>query len=168
MLCPYPAPTHPMISLVPMSQTALDAYLDNAIREYADDHVKAGNWKPEEALERSKKEFAELLPMGVNSPKQHLYSIRDEDTGALVGMIWFAERSGEGGPHAWIYDFVVQPEYRGKGYGKAAMYALEDQVRAVGLEKISLHVFGKNQVAKNLYDQVGYQATNILMSKSLS
>jgi ribosomal protein S18 acetylase RimI-like enzyme len=157
-----------MISLIPMSQPAFEAYRDNAIREYAQEHVRAGNWKPDEALARSAAEFNQLLPAGVNSPQQHLYSIYDQNSGSVVGMLWFAEKRGEGEPHAWIYDFVIQPEFRGKGYGAEAMRALEDEVRAVGLNKVSLHVFGHNQIARNLYEKAGYAITNILMSKSLA
>jgi len=156
-----------MISLVPLPQTELDSYLQDSIREYADDHVRTGNWKPEEALERSKREFDELLPQGVNSPGQHLFSIRERATELPVGMIWFAERGQGQTPFAFIYDLIILPEHRGKGYGEAAMRAVEDEARKLGLKRISLHVFGQNRVARNLYEKLGYEPTNIQMSKDL-
>lgn len=156
-----------MISLVPMTQPELESYLAAAIREYADDHVRAGNWEAEGALERSKKEFDTLLPQGVHTPKQYVYSIHADDADKNIGMIWFADRSESSEPSAFIYDFVIQSEYRGQGYGAQAMRALEDEVRALGLRKISLHVFGDNRVARNLYAKLGYAETNVLMSKNL-
>lgn len=156
-----------MITLIPMSQTELDAYLEAAIREYADDHVRAGNWQAEGALERSKQEFDALLPQGVHTPKQYVFSIHDDALGKNIGLLWFADRSDTPEPCAWIYDFVIQKEYRGRGYGAPAMRALEDQVRAIGLDKISLHVFGDNRVARGLYAKMGYVETNVLMSKKL-
>ena len=156
-----------MISLHPMTQAELDEYLERVIPEYADEHVKAGNWQAEGALERSRQEFAELLPQGVNSPGQYIYAIHDDVSGKNIGMLWFADRS-EPEKCAWIYDIVIQSEYRGNGYGAQAMRALEDKVRAVGLDKISLHVFGNNHAARHLYQKMGYAETNVLMSKNLT
>jgi predicted GNAT family acetyltransferase len=31
-----------------------------------------------------------------------------------------------------------------------------------------LHVFGHNQVARALYEKIGYEVTNVLMSKKLT
>ncbi len=156
-----------MVHLKPMQQAEYDAYLEQALREYAEEHVKAGNWDPAEAIDLSRKEFAQLLPNGVESPKQHLYSVRDAETDTPVGMIWFAERDDRKPAHAWIYDIRIDDHYQGKGYGKDTMRALEDKVRAVGLDRISLHVFGHNKVARGLYEKIGYEATNLMMTKEL-
>jgi RimJ/RimL family protein N-acetyltransferase len=156
-----------MVTLVPMTQAEFESYLEAAIREYADDHVRAGNWAAEGALERSRQEFDALLPQGVNTPQQYVFSIHADDADRNIGMLWFADRRATPGHCAWIYDFVIQEEYRGRGYGALAMRALEDQVRAVGLDKISLHVFGDNRVARGLYAKMGYVETNVLMSKKL-
>jgi ribosomal protein S18 acetylase RimI-like enzyme len=156
-----------MITLEPLSQTELDAYLENAIREYADALVRAGNLQAEGALERSREEFAKLLPQGVETPKQYLYSIRVE-SGESIGILWFADRRETMEQGAFIYDFVIQPERRGRGYGAQAMRALEDKVRAIGLSRISLHVFGENHIARGLYTKMGYVETNVLMAKELA
>jgi hypothetical protein len=81
--------SYAMVHLVPMTESELQAYLEPAIADYAAEHVKAGRWSQAEALEESRKEFTQLLPDGVHTAKQHLFSIRDE-AGAQVGMIWFA------------------------------------------------------------------------------
>lgn len=155
-----------MVTLVPMTQVELDAYLESSIREYADEHVLAGNWDADTALERSQDEFAKLLPQGVSTPKQYIFAICDE-LGNKIGMIWFADQRDTPDKAAFIYDFVIQETYRGRGYGAPAMRALEEQVRAIGIHKISLHVFGANKVARGLYEKMGYEVTNVLMSKNL-
>ncbi len=157
-----------MIILTSMSQSELDAYLEITIREYAQEHVRAGNWSEQEAMQKSRQEFAELLPQGVHSPKQHLYTIRAQATNAPVGMLWYAERNDGQGAYAFIYDIVVDETERGKGYGEAAMRALEGEVRQRGLNQISLHVFGHNTAARRLYEKLGYAPTNIKMSKKLN
>lgn len=156
-----------MILLLPMTPPEFEVYLDGAIRAYAEDHVQAGNWAAEGALERSRGEFESLLPQGVNTPKQYLYSIHETESEKNIGILWFADKRDSPDPSAFIYDFEIQPAYRGRGYGAQALRALEDQVRAIGLQKISLHVFGHNRVARGLYGKMGYAETNVLMSKKL-
>lgn len=157
-----------MITLCPMTQPELESYLEHAINEYAKDHVRAGNWEPEGAVERSRAEFAKLLPQGVQTPKQYLFSIHESEADRNIGILWFADRSESPEPAAFIYDFEIQEEFRGRGYGAQALGALEAKVRAAGLNKLSLHVFGHNRVARSLYQKMGYEETNVLMSKDLS
>jgi ribosomal protein S18 acetylase RimI-like enzyme len=48
------------------------------------------------------------------------------------------------------------------------MLALEARVISMGLDVISLHVFGHNRAARSLYEKLGYETTNVYMSKKLS
>lgn len=157
-----------MVTLTPMEQADLDVYLEHVVPDYAQGHVDAGNWDAEGAVERSQKEFDDLLPQGVKSPNQYLYSIYEDSVGSNIGIIWFAVRDEPTGKIAFIYDFELKPEFRGKGYGADALRTIEPKVQELGLRKISLHVFGKNKVAWHLYEKVGYEVTNVLMSKELS
>ena len=50
-----------MIYLRPMLEKEYIPYLERSIIEYAEDKIKAGNWHPSEALERSRQEFQKLL-----------------------------------------------------------------------------------------------------------
>ena len=68
-----------------MTAPDLEEYLRNAIASYADDHVVAGDWTPEEALERSAAEFAELLPAGLETEGMLLYMAETGD-GEVVGL----------------------------------------------------------------------------------
>ena len=55
----------------------------------------------------------------------------------------------------------------GKGYGRAAMTALEDEVRALGYDTIGLNVWGGNEVARGLYRSLGWAEESVHMRKSL-
>ncbi len=151
-----------------MTEAEFEGYLETAIRIYAEEKVKAGNWSAEDALEKSERDFLLLLPQGVASEGQYLFSIRDAVTDETVGMIWFAVQERVRQPSAFIYDFSVDEAFQGRGYGKGALFALENEVRALGLSTVSLHVFGHNHTALTLYQRMGYETTNINMSKRLS
>ena len=156
-----------MVRLVPMTDGEFQMYLKHAIEEYAQEHVKAGNWDASDALQRAEKEFLQLLPDGTASKNQHLLSIEESGTGIKIGMIWFAEKYQASSPYAMIYDFLIYEEHRRKGYGKQTLAALEEKVKELGIETIALHVFGHNQAAIDLYQKTGYKMTNIQMQKKL-
>src|SRR5512147_2442373 len=77
-----------MVKLIKMLQSDFEPYLERGIHEYAADHVRNGNWTAEESLEKSRKQFEDLLPEGVNSKDQFLYSIVDEATNNKIGLLW--------------------------------------------------------------------------------
>lgn len=156
-----------MVRLIPMTQSDFEPYLEHAIYDYAQEHVKAGTWDQAQAVEASRKEFEVLLPNGVASENQFLFSIQDDLTQAKVGMLWFALKENRGSPFAFIYDFNIYPEFQRKGYGAQALEALEVQVKQRGLHEIELHVFGHNHAARALYDKAGYETRNIRMVKKL-
>lgn len=157
-----------MVRLVPMTESEFQIYLKHSIESYAQEHVKAGNWDSSDALQKAEKEFLQLLPEGVASKEQHLLSSEDSHTGLKVGLIWFAEKRQGSRPSAFIYDFLIYEEYRKKGYGKQTLAALEEKVKELGIETISLHAFGHNQAAISLYQKAGYEITNLHMAKKVS
>ena len=149
-----------MVKLEPIQQKDFEIFLERGIREYAEDHVRTGNWTAEEALERSKKEFEQLLPDGINSQHQYLYSIIDEDN-SKIGVLWVQIKDQK----AFIYDFIIDESFRGKGYGKQALIALDEKLISMNVDSVGLHVFGHNIVAQELYKKSGYEITDINMRK---
>jgi ribosomal protein S18 acetylase RimI-like enzyme len=150
-----------------MTGEQFDVYLSGAVAGYAEEHIKNGDWSEQEGLEKSRGEFAGLLPNGLASAGQYLYSVVDEDSGESVGILWYADRERAGKPYAFIYDVEIRPEFRRKGYGAQALAALDEVVKARGIGEIMLHVFGSNKTARDLYERSGYQAANVLMVKKL-
>jgi len=55
-----------------------------------------------------------------------------------------------------IHDLAVLPAYRGLGVGRALLAAVERAARARGCVRLTLEVLANNEVAKNLYQAVGF------------
>jgi len=156
-----------MVHLVPMTESEFQTYRARLIQEYAQEHVQAGNWHPSDALQRAEKEFHQLLPAGLATQNHYLFSIADKTTGSKVGVVWFAVDHARPAPAAFIYDFMIHPEFRRRGYGFQALQALEEKASELGIHKISLHVFGHNAAARALYEKAGYAITDLHMSKQI-
>jgi ribosomal protein S18 acetylase RimI-like enzyme len=156
-----------MVRLVPMPENDFLLFLEKAIPSYAAENVKAGYWSENDALERSRKEFGELLPEGIKSKGQYLFRVEDAETNEKVGIIWLNARTEIPRPAGFIYDIEMDGAFRGKGYGKQTMLAIEVKARELGLKSIALHVFSHNVVAKSLYEKIGYEVKSMNMTKSL-
>ncbi len=148
-----------MITLEPMQQEDFDRVLENEISGYAAEHVRNGNWPEEGSLERSRKEFESLLPQGIHTSNQYLWSLMDGDR--KIGFLWVEVKNGK----AFIYDFLIEEEFRGKGYGKQALAAMDDRLKSMEVEAVGLHVFGDNITAQALYKKMGFEITGIHMQK---
>lgn len=155
-----------MVSLVPMTADAWDAWRVESMRGYAEEKVTAATWPAETAQDRAVAEFATLLPEGRKTPGHEFRTIVN-DANEPVGAIWIAPQSDIGCGALFIYDIVIDPDHRGRGYGRAAMAALEPLARSLGYDRIGLHVFGHNTVARSLYRSVGYVETDVQMEKRI-
>lgn len=98
---------------------------------------------------------------------QHLFSIIDDSSGQDLGMIWLEIKPEGRNPSAFIYDFVINKEFRGRGIGKQALLAAENVLRSLGVKTVSLHVFNDNTAAKKLYEKVGFEISSYNMRKKL-
>lgn len=154
-----------MTTLTPMTQIEFEAFLEQEIPEYAADNVRAGYWDESEALEKSREAFKRLLPQGMQTENNYLYSICDGDMS--VGVIWMRADVARPIKSGFIYDLRVDEKFRGQGYGKQAMLLIEEKARELDLKSIGLHVFAYNTVARNLYEGIGYETTSLNMIKQL-
>lgn len=77
----------------------------------------------------------------------------------MVGFVAGDPRPSQG--FAWIATIAVLPEYRRKGIGRALLHACESQLKT---PRLKLSVRATNQLAINLYEQEGYQTTDIWRS----
>jgi ribosomal protein S18 acetylase RimI-like enzyme len=148
-----------------MSEDEFRAYLEKTIPEYAADNVRAGYWSEEEALERSRKAYEQLLPQGVQTEHNYLFHIQVGETREKIGMLWMKHEAPR--PYGFLFEISLEEAQRGKGYGKQAMLALEEVARSLGIETVGLHVFTHNSAAMRLYQGLGYQVTSQNMVKRL-
>jgi len=147
-----------------MTAEQYEGFVERAIREYADDKARTGQVREADALEQSRAEFQQLLPDGLASPGQVLFTAYD---GAdAVGLLWLG-LPDERRATAWVYDVWVEPAARDKGYGRSIMVAGERELLSRGIEELGLNVFGDNARARHLYESLGYRVTAQQMSKRL-
>lgn len=151
-----------MVKLEPLQQEDFERFLERGIREYAEDHVRNGNWSAEGALERARKEFEHYLPDGIHTKDQYLWSLLDEE-GNKLGVLWVQVKDQK----AFIFDFVIDEKFRGKGFGKQALRAMDEKLKSMNVESVALHVFGDNITAQELYKKMGFKITGIHMKKGL-
>jgi ribosomal protein S18 acetylase RimI-like enzyme len=156
-----------MAVLVPMSEAEYAAFLADVVPAYAADKVLSGQWSQAESLDLSRQTFAELLPQGLATAENYLFSILDEAGEVRVGRIWMGVQERAGRRIACVNDLSIELEHRRQGHATRALLALEEHVRALGLSDIGLHVFGHNVAAQALYAKLGYAPTNINLFKVL-
>jgi ribosomal protein S18 acetylase RimI-like enzyme len=120
---------------------------------------------PEKATALAAAQMNELFPGRAPSPQQLVYVL--EADGERVGELWVCDREDRVQHALFIYNIEIDEEHRGKGYGKAAMELAESEARRLGIDRIALNVFGKNEVARNLYRSLGYEENAVSMSKNL-
>jgi len=149
-------------TLRPMRQDEYDAWLPAAMDGYADDIERAGA-SAEAARQKSERDFPALLPKGIETEGQWLYTV--EADGEAVGSLWLAEREDDFGRTLFIYQVAIDAAQRGRGLGRAAMLLAEDEARRRGISSVTLNVFGGNDVARNLYRSLDYSEAAVYMVK---
>ena len=154
-----------MISLEPMTQAQFERYLEMAVPEYAQAHLAAGDCDPDRALEMARADYVALLPAGLKSDDQHLFSIRVAGKPAPIGMVWFELRESAGRKSAFIYDFRIDESQRGKGFGRSTLARVDEQLKSMGARSVALNVLGDNHRARALYEKHGFRVTGIGMRK---
>jgi ribosomal protein S18 acetylase RimI-like enzyme len=72
--------------------------------------------------------------------------------GALVASVMV----GHDGHRGWFYYLAVDPDHRGRGFGRAITQAAEAWLRARGIVKAQLMVRPENAKAQAFYETLGY------------
>ena len=156
------------VTLVPMTVPEFDDYLDKSIRNYAAEKIRAGAWLENDAYRLATEQFDKLLPQGIDTVNQHLYSVTDAARRNRVGIIWVGVKDRSPVPGAWIWDIMIFEQYRRKGYASETLRALDRALSSMNIHSVSLHVFGHNAPAISLYQNSGFRTMDITMTKSVT
>lgn len=85
----------------------------------------------------------------------------------VVGTMWLG-RPRSGSRETWfVFDIEIDKEFRGNGFGRAAMEAAEEWTRERNGTRLGISVFGPNLAARSLYDSLGYEVMATSMFKDL-
>lgn len=156
----------PELHLRPMTADEYRGWYREAVASYADDLRRNVRFSPEAAERNAADALGNLLPDGLATP-DHWLMVGEDADGARVGHLWFARRTTPGGEIAYLFDIAVVESARGRGYGRGLMERLEEEVAALGLGRIELNVFGHNEVARRLYEDLGYVEMSRQLFKEL-
>lgn len=141
-----------------MDEAEFRLYLEAVHRDYAADLVSSTGVSEEEA--------AATAAVHLEAPPEEFHApvrLCDAGTGSAVGRAWVLVADGD----AFLADFRIAEEHRGKGYARAAMAELEQWAREAGAEQIRLHVFAANERARDLYERNGFETVSLQMRKRI-
>ncbi|MES4891263.1 GNAT family N-acetyltransferase [Streptomyces sp. NPDC096012] len=137
----------------PMTEAEYPEWLAAEKLAYVDDIVRSGAMGREEAVRKSDRDFAKLIPEGLATPDNTFLVL--QAAAERIGTGWL--RHGHLPGVTYGYSLYVEERHRGRGYGRAAMAAGERATLAAGDSALMFTVWGGNEVAMNLYTSTGYQ-----------
>src|ERR1700749_4941430 len=143
------------LSLRPLSDDEFAAWFPRMRDEYAEDMSQDAGIPPEKAASIAATQMDQLFPGQAPSPHQLVYIL--EADGERVGELWVCDREDSIQHALFIYFIGIDEQNRGKGYGRAAMELVDSEARRLGIDRVALSVFGRNEVARNLYRSCGYE-----------
>jgi ribosomal protein S18 acetylase RimI-like enzyme len=152
------------ITFRPMQTAEYPHYRDYFIPDYATEIEANYGYSPEKSLNIATQSLIDDLPQGAATPDQTLLCIEDSNNGT-IGYLWY--KLLDNGDTAFIYDFVIFEAFRGQGYGKSALLALEKQLLSTNVQQIKLRVAYHNKPAFGLYEKIGFNVTGYNMIKIL-
>lgn len=153
-------------SLRPLTDEEISEFIERQAEQYVEERVRSGE-RPDTARRIAGEQSRALFPEGVPADGQLLFRVLD-DEGTAIGMLWIGPQRPADQPGAfWVFYVRIEEAHRGKGYGRLAMELAESEARSRGASELGLNVFGHNQVARHLYESMGYNATSIRMKKDL-
>ena len=157
-----------MITLRPITADEFPRYQTYFIADYADELTRNYGHPLDVALTLAKEDLVTSFPDNISTPENDLMCIelQAEQVTTLIGYLWYALKDKNA--TIFIYDFYIFENQRGKGYGKAALNALECTVATTGVQQIKLRVAYDNPRALKLYEAVGFQITGINLAKQLN
>ena len=156
-----------MIVLRKMKNEELNDYLDYFVPDYADEIVRNFHYSKDEAIVQAVSEVNNDLPQGVDTSGQFLFCVElsDNPDSTVVGYLWF--RLSNAGKIAFVNDLFIFSKFRGKGFGKQTLSALEVEVLKLDIDQIELRVAYDNKRAQGLYEGMGFFPTGVNMFRKI-
>ena len=114
-------------------------------------------------LNRVKELVAQLDPSAVVKEQSIYKAILDGfiakkyDGEKLIGMGWVFPRQTLLRRQAVVEDMIVDPEYRGKGYGEEILLQLLEWAKKEGMNTVELTTNPQRLAANSLYQKVGFK-----------
>lgn len=154
------------IKLSPMSEEDYQRFYNKSLQEYAYNQTLTGNWPASEAVARARDEMAQMLPEGLNTPNAFLSNILDEVENK-IGMMWFYLDEGRPQKTVVLLEFFLFPQFRNRGLEYKVLQVFEEGIKAIGVKRIELQVFGHKAEDIKMYLDQDFKQTMVLFGKDL-
>jgi len=153
------------IVLKKMSDEEFTIYFENKVERYSvvlseNVHEVSG----EEPFSKARNQLNNLLPKGLETTNHYLFNIYEADQ--LIGFVWIRVEKEK--KSAFLYEIFIFEKCRGKGFGTRVMKNVEEWLEQKGIYYFKLHVFGSNEGARKLYEELGFEIAGINMLKNIN
>ena len=129
-----------MIALRPLREDEYAAWDEAHRAEYERGLVAVrADWSRRRRRAKVERDVPAVLPDGLATAGTRIWAV--EEDGRRVGTVFLGLRDGG----AFLYDITIDPEERGRGVGRGAMLALEDEVRALGHDSVDAERLGRER-----------------------
>ena len=156
--------TEAELTLRTATSAEFNEWLPHQVTEYAELITASGAMPAKAALEKAEQDIARYFGRGTDTPGQLVFRVVAGQV--AVGWLWLGVPGPQPDPFmAWVFKIEIEPAFRGRGYGRAAMRLAEDEARVRGMKSLGLNVHGQNVVARSLYESLGYETTALQMKK---
>lgn len=155
-----------MIIVRPMQESEFNYVMENPHEHYIEGMAKAQGITYDEAKKIADKQVKEILKDGFHTKDHLFYGVDYIDE--FAGFAWLHMRQDDKGTKsAWGYNIYVEPKFRRQGIAKKVFDELMMKLKEDGVDQVSFHVYADNLSAIALYEQYGFETTNIVMRKKL-
>lgn len=124
----------------------------------------------ETVLAAVRQQLAETLPQGQGMPGHSFVKLVAESLrggSQVVGEAWFARHESPLGQEGFLYDIFIHSDHRRQGHGRAALAAIEQELKGHGCRQLWLNVFATNASARAFYEACGYRVGTLHLTKSI-
>ena len=109
---------------------------------------------------------AALVPLLQNPNFGRAWIVLDGNSPVGYAVLCFGYSLEWLGRDAFVDEFFLRQDYRGRGWGNKTMVFLEEAARELGVRVLHLEVIDQNEVALGLYRKLGFRAhQSTFMSK---
>lgn len=125
-------------------------YCSLFINEYTVDLQRNRGYLSEKARIKAIEFIDTVLTKGVVTPANLLWRIQQPDEPEeVISILWLLIT----GPSAWISDFYIYPDWRGRGFGGLALCEIKRLLKIMDINEVGLRVAPNNTSAKALYQK---------------
>ena len=156
-----------MVELRKMRSDEFPGYVDYFVPDYAAEISTNYDVDSPTATEQAAQAITDSFEQGVETAGQVLLCIvaKRDDADTPIGYLWCQPNAEN--QTVFISDFCILPPYRGKGFSRLALAALNEWFSKTEFVEFRLRVAAGNSIAKNLYLSAGFTPTGTNMRRAI-